>query len=451
MKEMKRLLALILTACLLLSLAPAVTASGDGEGWSYRYRGDHADPLLTVSVYDVKTGDFTLRGFEEDYDPNTYEPIYPYTVPEEKTGDYWVHTSLLSAGEVFPQGGEFYAVLKRQDLDNEQIVIHPLTSVEIANGLTVTDAMFSSLAELTFLLGEQSNGASSNAASNYTLVWQSTQLSKSFVDVSELLQLRGDTTIFCTPGYFTAARVCSFMDYSGLDFTDIDFDNFNFDDLDFSSMMPVYTAPSIVDIIQGSVSGSRIFDFSGSASEGKRLFTPVPEGEGTISAISVTTAGGFDLNVPGESFYIAPGVYDISVEFSSGSIFGGKPVDCWTYFSPGVDLSSADQRRTYADLSGFESFSRTVKVCQDESLSVLRGSYPAAGEIVYVDYDIRDPYGNRLVLLLSASGTGSGQGEESVRFVSPAVRAGESALTLSFPGGLPSLTGFRFSASAPTE
>ncbi len=258
---MKRLLALILTACLLLSLAPAVTASGDGEGWSYRYRGDHADPLLTVSVYDAKTGDFTLRGFEEDYDPNTYEPIYPYTVPEEKTGDYWVHTSLLSAGEVFPQGGEFYAVLKRQDLDNEQIVIHPLTSEEIANGLTVTETMFSSLAELTFLLGEQSNGASSNAASNYTLVWQSTQLSKSFVDVSELFQLRGDTTIFCTPGYFTAARVCSFMDYSGLDFTDIDFDNINFDDFDFSSMMPVYTAPSIVDIIQGSVSGSRIFRF----------------------------------------------------------------------------------------------------------------------------------------------------------------------------------------------
>ena len=429
---MKRFLALLLTACLLLSLAPVVTAAGDGEGWSYRYRGDYADTSLTVSIYDAKTGDFTLRGFEEDYDPNTYEPIYPYTVPVEKTGEYWVHTSLLSAGEIFPQGGEFYALLWRQDYLGSQIVIHPLTAEEIANGLTVTETMFSALAELTFLVAEQSYDGSSNAAPNYTLVWQSSQLSKSFVDVSELLQLWGNTTVYCTPGYLTAARVCSYMDF------------------DLQNMTIVYTAPSIVDIIQGSVSSSRTYDFSALTSEGKRLFTPVPEGEGTISALSVSTAGGFDLNVEGESFYIAPGVYDVSVECSSGSIFSGEAVDSWTFFSPGVDLSLADQSRTYAGLSGFASFSRTVKVCQDESLSVLRGSYPSVGETVYVDYDIRDPYGNRLVLLLSTSGMDYGYGEGSVRFASPAVRAGESALTLSFPGGLPSLTGFSFAATAPS-
>ena len=65
----------------------------------------------------------------------------------------------------------------------------------------------------------------------------------------------------------------------------------------------------------------------------------------------------------------------------------------------------------------------------------MRGSYPAVGEAVYVDYDIRDPYGNRLVLLLSSSGADTGFGAGSVRFASPVVRAGESALTLSFPGG----------------
>jgi|GEM_PF-6119813 len=431
---MKRMLALVLTLCLMLSFAPPVAAAGGESGpWSYRYAGEYADDAMSVSVYDAAAGEFTLRGFEQDFDPETYETIFPYTVPEEKTGDYWVHTSLADKSEIFPAGGEFYALIFRPDYPESSLAIHALSESEIAGGLTVTEDMFASLASLSLLGEEPDYSGSSSAMSQLTLSWQAAR-GGAAVDLSEMLLLctgygQGSYALNCTPGFFSAVRVYSVQDWSG-------------------SGMPVSTEPAVVDLVQTAVTGSYTFDFSSHSTRGKHRFTAALAGEGELSDLSVTAQGGFSFNLNDGSFYITPGVYEISAAFTAGDAFSGEPMDQWVYISPDVDLTSADSGVTYDSLGAFASFTRSPLVYADGGFTTLRSTAPAAGETVYLDYDIRDTRGNKLAAVASIGAFDLSSFEmPEVSYLRPTLSAGGSPVSLS---GGESLTGLSFAAALPT-
>ena len=421
---MKRTLALILCFCLLFSLAPlSGWTRAQGEGWTFRYAGEDIIPQIAVWIFDAAMKDYTLSPDDySDYDPETYEPISAYTVPTEKTGNYWEHTSLASREELFPGNGPYYAVIcipaDYMTNTTPQIILHPLTAQEQREGLTVTEDMRSSLAQLSIT----TPGTTAEGSSELSLFWQSGEGASHIIDLSpvmrDLQSGNGSYAAAVTPGYFTAVNAFSTMDYGGGTFS---------------------YGPAVVDYRQFAAETGASLTLTADKEE-KRLFTAVLPSGAKAASISVALPSGVEFPVMGgNAVYLEPGAYDLGVSLYTGSPETGV-ADEWVYDTH-VDLRTGDRSVTYSSLADLASFTREVKVYADEGYTTLRSTVPAAGGSVFVDYLLTDPQGNRLMAIITASGA------YNETFVTAAVTAGGTPVTLS--GGSISFARFAFTASQP--
>jgi hypothetical protein len=344
-----------------------------------------------------------------------------YTEPTEKTGEYWEYVSTAPRSAIFPGEGRYWAVITVPDQlgGPTQLALHPLTSREQTDGLTVTDAMLADLAQVSIQAPGMSYSDSGFASSKISLFWQSQEDSADVIDLTRLTQAgtvngygeSADCTIALTPGFVTAVCVYSTMQYSA--------GAVNYD-------------PAVVEYQRRTVTAlGAAFDFrsSGSETAGKSLFTALPPSGAQVEDVNVTLDGGPGINVNGGSFYIKPNRYDLSVSLASGSGLDG-PVDLWVFATEGADLTG-DLQVSYGSLADMDGFTRTVKVYADEGCKTLRSSYPTAGETVYVDYAVTDPQGNRLLVIGSMEGYDpQSEAEPSGSFAAPAVTCGGQAVTL---------------------